>query len=227
MSLVADHIDFAYPGASPVLRGFSCTIEPGERVALVAPSGAGKTTCCRVLAGYLRPDAGRVLVDGDDLGARRGHARAARPVQLIWQHPEQAIDPRMRMRRVLAEGMDGACARRRLPVRIRAAELDRRLARSGLLERFGIRMAWLDRLPHELSGGELMRFCIVRALLAEPRYLICDEMTAMLDATAQARIWHEVIDIAAERAMGLVVVTHSPALLARVATRRIAFPSAR
>lgn len=90
---------------------------------------------------------------------------------------------------------------------------------TGLLERFGIREAWLERFPHELSGGELMRFCIVRALLAEPRYLVCDEMTAMLDAVTQAEIWHEVLSIAGERDMGLVLVSHSPALVERLATR--------
>ena len=84
-----------------------------------------------------------------------------------------------------------------------------------------MRDAWLDRLPHELSGGELMRLAIVRVLLAQPRYLICDEMTAMLDALTQAQIWHEVMAIAQERSMGLMVVSHSPALLERVATRTI------
>lgn len=90
---------------------------------------------------------------------------------------------------------------------------------TGLLERFGIREAWLDRFPHELSGGELMRFCIVRALIAEPRYLVCDEMTAMLDVVTQAELWREVIAIASERSMGIVLVSHSPALVDRVATR--------
>ena len=90
---------------------------------------------------------------------------------------------------------------------------------TGLLERFGIREAWLDRFPHELSGGELMRFCIVRALIAEPRYLVCDEMTAMLDAVTQAELWREVVAIASERSMGIVLVSHSPALVDRVATR--------
>ena len=89
----------------------------------------------------------------------------------------------------------------------------------GLFDALGVQPAWLSRFPHELSGGELMRLAIVRALLVEPRYLICDEMTAMLDAVTQASVWHAVMEIAAARAMGLVIVSHSPALLARVATR--------
>ena len=141
-------------------------------------------------------------------------ARAPRSVQLIWQHPEQAFDPRLTLAASLAEGVAGG---RRLS-RGEALSL---IESSELVERFEVRPAWLDRLPHELSGGELMRLAIVRALLTEPRYLICDEMTASLDALAQAQIWRETLALADERGMGLIVVSHSPALLARVSTRAV------
>lgn len=222
MGLVADSVSFSYPGGRAVLDGLSLTVEPGERVALAAPSGTGKTTLCRLLAGYLRPQAGTVTVDGASLLARGGLFRhppvSPRPVQLIWQHPEQAFDPLARLGVSVSEGLphttgNGSPALRRSePERIRA---------TGLLERFGAREAWLDRFPHELSGGELMRLCVVRALLARPRYLICDEMTAMLDAVTQASLWHEVLALADERTMGLVIVSHSPALVRRIATRTV------
>lgn len=222
MSLEARDVSFSYVPGRPVLERVSLAVEPGERVAIAAPSGAGKSTLCRLLAGYLEPQAGEVLVDGKRVGAHAARARAGRgpwPVQLIVQHPEQAFDPLARMGRSLVEGVPragargahaGACSRR--------AALER-ARETGLLERFGIRDAWLERLPHELSGGELMRCCIVRALLAEPRYLICDEMTAMLDAVTQAELWRALVAIADERRMGLVLVSHSPALVRRLATR--------
>lgn len=208
MSLEAKGIEFSYANGKPVLAGVDLSVEPGERVALVAPSGRGKTTLCRILAGYLLPQRGEVRADGASVApcARRPPA-GPRPVQLIWQHPEQAFDPLMRMGRSLDEAARPYAARG--PAARAAA----------LLGRFGIRDAWLERFPHELSGGELMRFCIVRALIAEPRYLVCDEMTAMLDAVTQAEIWHEVLSIAGERDMGLVLVSHSPALVERLATR--------
>lgn len=261
MSLEARDISFSYVPGRPILHDVNLVVDPGERVALTAPSGRGKTTLCRVLSGYLRPDAGTVLVDGVELSRARAArsgvpvvrtrgARAARdgvpaasgsrgsrlcgprPVQLIWQHPEQAFDPLLRLGRSLAEGVppqasaraggsSGAGslgAARSAAAHSAAARLDA-VCETGLLERFGIREAWLDRFPHELSGGELMRFCIVRALIAEPRYLVCDEMTAMLDAVTQAELWREVIAIASERSMGIVLVSHSPALVDRVATR--------
>lgn len=264
MSLEARDISFSYVPGRPILHDVNLVVDPGERVALTAPSGRGKTTLCRVISGYLRPDAGAVLVDGIELsrarsgvpevrtrgaraaregvpaaraqgacegvpaapGSRGSRLRGPRPVQLIWQHPEQAFDPLLRLGRSLAEGVPPRAAARAsgssgagsLGARSAAACLEA-VRDTGLLERFGIREAWLDRFPHELSGGELMRFCIVRAFIAEPRYLVCDEMTAMLDAVTQAELWREVVAIASERSMGIVLVSHSPALVDRVATR--------
>lgn len=246
MSLEARDISFSYVSGRPILHSVNLVVDPGERVALTAPSGRGKTTLCRALSGYLRPDAGAVLVDGVELsraqgacdgvpaapGSRGSRLRGPRPVQLIWQHPEQAFDPLLRLGRSLAEGVPPRAAARasgssgagslgaaRSATAHSAAARLEAVRNTGLLERFGIREAWLDRFPHELSGGELMRFCIVRALIAEPRYLVCDEMTAMLDAVTQAELWREVIAIASERSMGIVLVSHSPALVDRVATR--------
>ena len=195
--LEARGITYAYPGAARALyQGFDLAVAPDERVALCAPSGFGKTTLCRLLAGYERPQAGEVLVDGEPL-PRRG----ACPVQMIWQHPEAAVDPRMRMGATLAE----------------AGEVPGRL-----LDDLGIQKRWLSRYPHELSGGELQRFCIARALATRPRYLICDEVSTMLDAVTQAHIWHVLLDYAARETAGMLLVSHTPALTARIATREVA-----
>ena len=193
-TLEARGITYAYPGAARALyQGFDLAVAPDERVALCAPSGFGKTTLCRLLAGYERPQAGEVLVDGEPL-PRRG----ACPVQMIWQHPEAAVDPRMRMGATLAE----------------AGEVPGRL-----LDDLGIQKRWLSRYPHELSGGELQRFCIARALAANPRYLVADEVSTMLDAVTQAQIWRFLVEETQARGIGLVFVSHSHALTERIATR--------
>ena len=194
--LEARDVTFRY-GAGPVLYdGFSMQVAPGERVHLSAPSGAGTTTLCRLLAGYEVPQAGSILVDGAPLPLR-----GVCPVQLIGQHPERMLDPRMRMRDSLAEA--GA-------------------ADAGLIARLGIREAWMSRFPHELSGGELQRFCIARALMAEPSYLVADEISTMLDAITQARIWRVIVEEAQRRGCGIVFTTHTGALAERIATRTIA-----
>lgn len=174
-------------------RDFSLAVGADERVALVAPSGFGKTTLCRLLAGFERPLKGDILVDGEPLPAR-----GVCPVQLILQHPEAAVDPRMRMEKTLAE----------------AGEVPEQL-----LDDLGIQRKWLRRYPHELSGGELQRFCIARALAANPRYLVADEISTMLDAVTQAQIWRFLVAETERRGIGLVFVSHSPALTQRIATR--------
>lgn len=191
--LEARNISFGYSKSNLLYTNLNLSILPGERVALTAPSGFGKTTLCQILAGYLQPTSGEVLVDGQPL-PKRGVC----PVQMIWQHPEQVLDPRMRMRDSLAEAGDVS---------------------QELLDDLGIRPEWMTRFPHELSGGEMQRFCIARALASNPRYLICDETSTMLDAVTQAHIWHVLVRYAEEHEIGMVFVSHSPALTQRIATR--------
>ena len=196
MILEAKNITFRYPrrGSGPVLDGVSLTLEPGERLGLSAPSGRGKTTLCKVLAGWERPERGEVLLDGVPLSRYRGFC----PVQLLWQHPEEAVDPLLPLGRTLGEGgpVDPA-----------------------LLEGLGVQDSWLERYPSELSGGELQRICIARALRPGLRFLLCDEMSAMLDLVTQARIWNFLLEEGARRGLGLLVVSHDPALLERLCTR--------
>ena len=196
MSLEAKTITFRYPrrGREPVLDAVSLTLERGERLGLSAPSGRGKTTLCRLLAGYERPQRGEILLDGAPLDSFSG----ACPVQLIGQHPEAMLDPLLPLRISLEQAG---------PVEPR------------LMEELHIQPGWLTRYPRELSGGELQRFCIARALGPRTRYVLCDEITAMLDLITQAQVWEFLLREAGRRELGLLVVSHSAALLNRVCTR--------
>ena len=196
MSLEAKQLTFGYrgKGRKQVLDGLDLTVAPGERVGLAGPSGRGKTTLCKLLASYEKPDGGTVLVDGKPLKEYRGIC----PVQMIWQHPETAVDPLMKLGDALKEGG---------PVE------------EGLLEALHIQPAWLERYPTELSGGELQRFCIARALRPGVKYLLCDEVTAMLDLITQAQIWAFLLEQAEKRDLGLVIVSHNSALLEQLCTR--------
>ena len=196
MKLEARGMTFYYPGRRkrPVLQGVSLSIAPGERVGLRAPSGSGKTTLCRLLAGYEKPQQGEILLDGRPLRDYRGVC----PVQMVWQHPETVVDPLLRLGDTLSE----------------AGAVEERLAQA-----LHIEQAWRNRYPAELSGGELQRFCIARALRLETRFLLCDEISAMLDLVTQAQIWRFLMEEAARRQLGLLVVSHDSALLQQVCTR--------
>lgn len=193
MLLEAKNVSFGYTREKLILKELSFGIEAGERVGLVGPSGCGKSTLSKLLAGYLKPQAGEILLDGKPL-PKEGYC----PVQLIYQHPEKAINPRWKLRRTLYEAWTPDEA---------------------LLDDMGIERAWLDRYPTELSGGEMQRFCIVRALGPETKVLVADEMSTMLDAITQAQIWELMLKIIEKRGLGLLTVTHSPELAAKICTR--------
>ena len=196
MTLEAKHLTFRYPrrGSPPVLEGVDLTLHTGERVGLSAPSGRGKTTLCKLLAGWETPSGGHVLLDGVPIAQYRGFC----PVQLLWQHPEEAADPLLRLGTTLRE----------------AGPIDQRM-----MEKLGIRSSWLERYPMELSGGELQRICVARALGPKLRFLLCDEASAMLDLITQARLWRFLLDQGQARELGFLVVSHDLRLLERVCTR--------
>ena len=200
MILEARNISFRYGEKSrEILKDFSLKAESTERVGLVAPSGFGKTTLCKILSGYEKPDSGQVLLDGKPLDFYGSYC----PVQLIWQHPEQAINPRLRMRSVLEEGDNVS---------------------PDLIKRLGIEADWMNRFPAELSGGEMQRFCIARALGQRTQFLLADEISTMLDLITQSQIWHFLMDETEKRKIGMIVVSHSQELLEKVCTRIVDLP---
>lgn len=198
MILEVHNLTFYYRNRkkNPIIDSFELTISPGERVGLKGSSGRGKTTLCRLLAGYERPKRGQVLLDGKPVSEYRG----ACPVQMVWQHPETVVDPLLKLKETMAE----------------AGGIDKRL-----VEKLHIEREWMERYPSELSGGELQRFCLARALRPETKILLCDEITAMLDLVTQAQIWEFLLKESRRREMGMLVVSHSEALLEKVCTRII------
>lgn len=195
MILEAKNLSFRYEESGrKILDQFSLQVDSSERVGILAPSGFGKTTLCKILAGYEEPETGTVLMDGKSLYSYKGYC----PVQMIWQHPEQAVNPRLRMRNVFEEGDQ---------------------VETELIKKLGIEPDWMNRFPTELSGGELQRFCIARALGKRTRFLLVDEISTMLDLITQSQIWHFLMEETQRRGIGMIVVSHSPELVEKVCTR--------
>lgn len=202
MRLRAHNITYGYAKGRKILENVNFTVEEGEVVGLTAPSGYGKSTLAKILAGFIKPEQGEVFLEKPEK-AESGYKREPfslgyNPVQLIFQHPEKAVNPKWKMRKVISEvGMPSA----------------------QMLKAAGIKEEWLERWPAELSGGELQRFCVLRALNEQTRFLIADEMTTMLDAITQAQIWNLVLTYASEHRMGVVVISHEKTLVDRLCTK--------
>lgn len=196
--LEVKNVSFRYGNGPWILKDVSMEVEQGERVVILGPSGYGKSTLAKIIAGYLKPLSGKVLWNNHDLPQN-----CFCPIQLIYQHPEKALNPRWKMKKSLFEAGEPS---------------------EEVLRQIGIQEKWYDRWPNELSGGELQRFCVARVLKPETRLLIADEMTTMLDALNQAHIWNFILEYAEKHGMSIIAITHNKFLAEKLATRIISIP---
>ncbi|HEY1825915.1 MAG TPA: ABC transporter ATP-binding protein [Acidimicrobiales bacterium] len=179
-------------GTTTALDRFSLTIAPGELIALLGPSGCGKTTALRVLAGFERPDVGRILVDDKDVSSVPAQRRN---MGMVFQ--SYSLFPNMSARDNVAFGLQ-LRHQRSAPRRLRASEL---LDLVGLSEH-------VSKYPHQLSGGQQQRVALARALAIEPRVLLLDEPLSALDAKVRAELRDQIRAIQQRLAITTVFVTH-------------------
>ncbi|MEV7886970.1 ABC transporter ATP-binding protein [Streptomyces sp. NPDC002817] len=205
-------ITAGYDRRAPVVRNATLTLAPGDAVGLLGPSGCGKSTLARVAGLLHRPDAGTVMLDGAPV--RRWRHRAPRAqrtaIGVVFQQPRLAADPRLRLSNLIAEPLRATGRRDEIPQRL-----------AELVPSVGLTADLLDRRPHEVSDGQLQRACLARALVLRPRWLICDEMTAMLDASTAAALVAAVEDYRAATGAGLLAVGHDHVLLGRWCDRTV------
>ncbi|MFD5944614.1 ABC transporter ATP-binding protein [Streptomyces collinus] len=209
-------ITAGYARNAPVVRDVSLTVAPGESVGLLGPSGCGKSTLARVAVLLHRPDSGTLLLDGEPV--RRWRHRAPREKRtafgVVFQQARLSADPRLPLTDLIAE-----------PLRAtgRGAEVPGRIAE--LAPVVGLTPDLLTRRPHEVSDGQLQRACLARALVLRPRMLVCDEMTAMLDASTAAALVAAVEDYRAATGAALLAVGHDRTLLRRWCDRTVQWDS--
>ncbi|HZV26726.1 MAG TPA: ABC transporter ATP-binding protein [Acidothermaceae bacterium] len=193
----------------------SLTLEQGEALGVVGESGSGKSTLLRAIAGLLRPTGGQVLVDGSAVAAtvERRSRDTKRDVQLIFQNPDSSLNPSHTIGNIIRRPL--RLFRPRLSRAAEAAEIARLISLVGLPADFA------SRYPDELSGGQKQRIAIARAFAANPRVLLCDEITSALDVSVQASIIEILTELAASSGVAVVFVTHDLAVVRAVAARII------
>ena len=191
------------------LRGVNFDVAPGERFGIVGESGCGKSTLLRIISGLDRPTAGSVTVDGREItGLRERELRFLRErLQLVFQDPMGSLDPRMRVRDIVAEPLVAQGKRGR---RERVGEL---------LEAVGLRADAADRYPHQFSGGQRQRISIARALAPRPQILVADEPVSALDVSVRAQVLNVIADLVDELSLTLIFVSHDLSVVGHVCDR--------
>ncbi len=208
--------------AVPALAGVSITVREGESVGIVGPSGSGKSTFAAILAGHLALDSGEVVLEGEALPTSwRGADRLRRRrIQLVMQDPADALSPRLTVEELVREPLDVAGD---------GDGAGRAAAVGNALESVGLPGSgpFLGARTHALSGGQLQRIALARALVAGPKLLVADEPTAMLDASEQARLLVVLRERQVEMGLGLVLISHDVAVVRKVTDRIVVLDGGR
>ncbi len=188
----------------------SFQIARGRTLSLVGESGCGKSTVARMAVGLLAPSSGEISFEGQPLSSVRAQPAMRRRMNMIFQDPYASLNPRWRVRDIVAE-----------PIRAfrlaRGGEVIRRVA--DLLVRVGLAPGDGDRYPHEFSGGQRQRVSIARALASEPEFLVCDEPTSALDVSVQAQILNLMRDLQLRLNLSYLFISHNLAVVRHMSDR--------
>jgi len=202
----------AQSGLIRAVDDVSFDIAPGETLGLVGESGCGKSTTARAIVGLVKPTAGTVMLQGNNItgladAAMRPHRRV---VQMVFQDPFASLNPRMSIGSIIGEP---------LIIHSLARGRDLKLEVLRLMDLVGLNPRFLNRYPHEFSGGQRQRIGIARALAVQPKLILCDEPVSALDVSIQAQIINLLMDLQQRLGLSYLFIAHDLAVVRHIATR--------
>ena len=185
-----------------VLFDVSLKVSQGTCLGILGESGSGKSTLGRVICGLLKPDTGEVKIqDVSVYASRNGRKNLQKRLSVVFQDYTTSANPRFRVKEIIAEGL--AARERNQKIR-----LDRLEETNRLLELVGLDPSYANRYPHELSGGQLQRVCIARAVACQPEIILFDEAISSLDAHTQVQIMDLLHDLKEKLGLTYIFITH-------------------
>jgi len=194
--------------------GISLEVRKGETLALVGESGCGKSTLARLIVGLYAPSRGRIRFDGVEIAGPEAPPdtnRLRRRMQMIFQDPYASLNPRWRVREIVAEPISV------LGLLNDKDQIDKRVAE--LLTQVGLVPEDGEKYPHQFSGGQRQRISIARALSGRPEFLVCDEPTSALDVSVQAQILNLMSELQARLGLTYLFISHNLAVVSHIADR--------
>jgi peptide/nickel transport system ATP-binding protein len=209
--LEAQDISKTFGTGVRAVDGVSLQVRAGETLGIVGESGCGKSTTAKMLLKLLEPDAGVVLFDGEDVKRLRGRKlrELRRRLQVVPQNPQTSLNPRLTLRASIEFNMRAH--------RIERTARARRIPE--LLDRVGLDPSYALRYPHEMSGGQLQRAAIARALATEPEIVVCDEAVSALDKSVQAQVLNLLAELQRDLGLAYVFISHDLAVVEHIADR--------
>jgi oligopeptide transport system ATP-binding protein len=192
----------------PIVHDLSLTLDPGRTLGVVGESGCGKSTLGRALLRLIVPSDGQVLWQGEDMATIQDLRRRRAEMQIIFQDPVAALDPRMTLAKIVSR-----------PLATFEPNLSRKDARDRAvqaLQQVGLSADFADRFPHELSGGQAQRVGIARAIVGRPKLIICDEPVSALDVSIQAQVINLLMELQEKMGLALVFISHNLAVVRHI-----------
>lgn len=186
-----------------VIKNVSLSLKKGECLGIIGESGSGKSTLGKTLIGLLKPDSGNIIFDGVDMynATKEEKRKIQQKISIVFQNYTSSANPRFLVKDIIGESL-------RVLERKLGKKIDKVSKIKKLLETVGLNEGFMNRYPHELSGGQLQRVCIARAVATEPQFILLDEAISSLDASTQTQVMDLLKNLQNKYKLSYIFITH-------------------